>query len=223
MESRDRETMAGKWRSLSYPLILLLLGALRFVNLGFVDMQAWDEGLYAVRAISILKFGGWIDQSAHAIGGLYSALHPPLYIWLEALSLKIFGITEFAVRFPSALLAAGTLLIIFAIGKNLADRETGFIAALLYGINPFVDFYARQGQFDSALVFFLTLAVYLIIIAEKKSSNRFAFFSGLAVGCALMTKLFVGFGIPLAYGIWWAFRKDRISGGHAKKMLLMLV
>jgi 4-amino-4-deoxy-L-arabinose transferase-like glycosyltransferase len=175
---------------------------MRFLNLGFLDLQAWDEALYAVRSESILRFGGWLDQTRYAIDGLYSSLHPPLYVWLTTVSFGAFGVSEFAARFFSALFGALTLFVIYRIGKHIGDARLGFFAALLYGLNPFVTFYTRQGQFDATLVFFLSLSILMLLRAEKEGSFKLALLAGIAVGAALMTKLYVGLGIPLVYGFW---------------------
>jgi flagellar biosynthesis protein FliQ len=184
---------------------LLMVGLLRFVNLGFLDLQAWDEALYAVRAEGILLFGGILDQTPFSIGGLYSSLHPPLYVWLTSVSFLMFGVTEFAARFFSAFLGGLTLIAIYRIGKELQDGRVGFVAAMLFGLNPLVTFFARQGQFDTTLVFLLTLSVLFYLRVETLRSTRSAVYAGLAVGAALMTKLFVGFGLPLTFFLWKAF------------------
>lgn len=188
-----------------YLAILLGVGLLRLINLGFLDLQAWDEALYAVRAEGILHFGGFIDQTSFSIGGLYSSLHPPLYVWLTSLSFVIFGVTEFAARLTSAVFGALTLFVVFQIGKELKDASVGFLAALLFGLNPFVTFLARQGQFDATMVFFLSLAFLWYLRSDSDSRAISALYAGLAVGAALMTKLFVGFGIPLTFLLWKVF------------------
>jgi 4-amino-4-deoxy-L-arabinose transferase-like glycosyltransferase len=185
-----------------YIAAIVGVALMRFLNLGFLDLQAWDEALYAVRAEGILRFGGWIDQTRFAIDGLYSSLHPPFYVWLTTVSFGAFGVSEFAARFFSAFFGGLTLFVLYRIGKHLADARLGFFAALLFGLNPFVTFFARQGQFDATLVFFLSLAVLLILRAEKEGSSKLSLLAGLAVGAALMTKLYVGLGIPLAYAFW---------------------
>ncbi len=198
-----------------YLATLLAVGLMRFINLGFLDLQAWDEALYAVRSEGILLFGGWLDQTQYSIGGLYSALHPPVYVWLTTLSFNLFGVTEFAVRFFSALFGASTLFVIYRIGKELQSKETGFLAALLYGLNPFVTFLARQGQFDTTLVFFISLSAYYFLKLESEHKVSYSLFAGAAVGAALMTKLFVGLGIPLAFVLWQALRPEpRLSGAR---------
>lgn len=206
-----------------YLSVIAIVGLLRFVNLGFLDLQAWDEALYAVRAEGILRFGNWFDQSSFAIDGFYSALHPPFYVWLTAVSFGLFGVTEFAARFFSAVAAALTLPIIFHIGKRIANRQTGFLAALLFGLNPFITFFARQGQFDSALVFFLALAMFWLIKTQDGSSLRYGFLAGLAVGGALMTKLYVGLGIPLAYVFWIFLTKPTNKSPHWKILGAMVM
>jgi len=185
--------------------VLGAVGLLRFINLGFLDLQAWDEALYAVRAEGILVFGGILDQTPFSIGGLYSSLHPPLYVWLTSISFFVFGVTEFAARFFSALLGGLTLIAIYRIGKELQDEKVGFVSAMLFGLNPFVTFLARQGQFDTTLVFLLTLSLFFYLRMETSGSRRFAVYAGLAVGAALMTKLFVGFGLPLTFFLWKVF------------------
>jgi len=187
-----------------YALALFGVALSRFLNLGFLDLQAWDEALYAVRSVGILQFGGIFDQTSFSIGGLYSSLHPPLYVWLTSVSFLVFGVTEFAARFFSAVFGGLTLMVIYKIGKEIHSSKVGFIAAMLFGLNPFVSFYARQGQFDTTLVFFLSLSVLYLLRYESRGKLSFALVGGLAIGAALMTKLFVGCGILLAYFFWKA-------------------
>ena len=208
------ELFSERRREQIYLAVLCAVGAMRFINLGFLDLQAWDEALYAVRAEGILLFGGLLDQTPFSIGGLYSALHPPLFVWLSSLSFLVFGVTEFAARFFSALLGAATILAVYRIGKDLESSKVGFAAAMLFGLNPFVAFYARQGQFDTTLVFLLTLSILFYLRMEIMRKKRYAVFAGLCIGAALMTKLFVGFGIPLTFFLWKAFSandEERLS------------
>jgi hypothetical protein len=201
--------MNGNKHLYIFLLVLFLTAGLRFINLGFQDLQAWDEGLYAIRAESITRYNVWLDQSTYSVGGQYALVHPPLYVWLTASAYNLFGINEFTTRLFSAILGGMTLFVIFAIGRHLADARTGFIAALLFGLNPFVTFFARQGQFDTALVFFLSVAAYFIIGNIRENSMSKAILAGAAVGLALMTKMFVGLGIPLSYLVWILFfRRD---------------
>lgn len=206
-----------------YRAALLATGLLRFVNLGFKDLQAWDEALYAMRAEGILRFGGWLDQTSFAVDGLYSSLHPPLYVWLTTIAFHLFGVNEFSARFFSALLGGLTLFVIYGIGKKILNRHVGFLAAVLFGLHPFTTFFARQGQFDTALVFSLSLAVYFLINNEYQPSSRNVILAGLSTGAALMTKLYVGMGIPVAYAVWILSSSSGFKSKQWKTLGLLLL
>ncbi len=221
--SRLFETFDSISTERRYLIGLGLVGALRFVNLGFRDLQAWDESLYAMRSLAVIRYGAWLDQTAFAVDGLYSSLHPPLYIWLTSATLLAIGQSEFTFRLWSALFGVATILLIFLIGKRIADDRTGFFAALLFGLNPFVSFFARQGQFDSALTFFLTLSVLLVLIAIQERRSKLFIYAGIAVGAALMSKLFVALGIPLAYVLWGIGTKQARSAQFRRSLLLLLL
>ncbi|MFH0989799.1 MAG: glycosyltransferase family 39 protein [bacterium] len=206
-----------------YGGVIAAIGLLRFINLGFLDLQAWDEALYTVRAQGILHYGTWLDQTSTSIGGLYSALHPPFYVWLTTVSLFLFGENEFAARFVSALCSGLTLPIVYTIGKRLANREVGLFAALFFGLNPFVNFYARQGQFDSTLVFLLALSVLLLIQALEENSYRLSILTGVVIGLGLLTKLFVAFGIPLVFSLWIAFNREIDESKYWRHFIVLLI
>ncbi|MFQ5797798.1 MAG: ArnT family glycosyltransferase [Bacteroidota bacterium] len=172
--------------------IVIVVALLRFVNLGYLDLQPYDESTYAIRAQTVLKFGDWLDQTPHGIDGAYSSSHPPLYVWLTALAYKVFGVNEFSARFFSAVFGACTIVLVYFFGTRLFSHTTGFIAALFLGLNPFYTFWTRQGQFDVALVFFLTLGAYLYLLSlDSTKPWRYFLAAGAAIGLGLMTKLFV--------------------------------
>ncbi|MGB9774074.1 MAG: ArnT family glycosyltransferase [Bacteroidota bacterium] len=188
-----------RWQDVWIVALLFFIAAVRFVNLGYADLQPWDESLYAIRAETIIRFGDWVDQSAHSIGGLYSAVHPPLYVWLTALAYRLFGINEFSARVVSALAGAFLVLVIYLFARDLYGKRAGVIAAALMGLQPMMLFWSRQGQFDMLLVLLMTLSVYLLAKCLVRSSAVVTIASGIALGFALLTKLFVALIIPVSW------------------------
>jgi len=187
-----------RWQNVGIVALLFFIAAVRFVNLGYADLQPWDESLYAIRAETIIRFGDWIDQSAHSIGGLYSAVHPPLYVWLTAVAYRFLGISEFSARVVSALAGAFLVLIIYLFARYLYGKRAGVVAAALLGFQPMTLFWSRQGQFDMLLVLLMTLSVYLLAKSLERSSTLLTVASGVALGFALLTKLFVALIIPVS-------------------------
>jgi uncharacterized protein (TIGR03663 family) len=168
--------------------ILLLICALRFVNLGFGEIQEWDEALYAVRAKSIVHFDDWLDQTNHAVGGLYSASHPPLFIWLTAITYKVFGINNYTTRLWSAILGSGLIFLVYLIARLFLNRTVALLAAVLLGTIPIFTFYSRQGQLDVPFLFFFTASVYFWILFLERNGPNWLLLSGVAFGLSLASK-----------------------------------
>jgi len=181
----------------------------RFYNLGFKELQMWDESLYAVRAKSIYYFNNWIDQTNHAVGGLYSSSHPPLFIWLTAILYKIFGINEFTTRFFSALFASLTILITFMFIKKFFDLQQNnssflkpsILSIPMLGSIYLFNFYSRQAQLDIPYIFFVSLSIYFYLYSLN-NRKIFLILSGVFFGLALMTKIIVGFFAPISIGLF---------------------
>src|SRR5688572_8140979 len=77
-----------------------------------IPIRQWDESRLAVNAAEMLDNGNWIVTYFGGNPDLWNT-KPPLQIWLIALSIKLFGYTEFAVRFPTTLAVLATFGVIF--------------------------------------------------------------------------------------------------------------
>ncbi len=178
-------------------ILLSLIGLLHFVRLDFGEVQQWDEALYAMRAKSIVYFNDWIDQTPHAVGGFYSSAHPPLFIWLIALTYKLFGISTMTTRLWSAIFGTGIIFLIYFIGREVYDRRVGLIAGVLLGTNPLFSFYSRQGQPDVTYIFFISLSFYFYLRYFNSKRLSLLVLSGCTLGLSLMSKSLVGLFGPI--------------------------
>ncbi len=161
----------------------------------------WDESLYGVRAKAIYYFNEWIDQTNYAVGGLYSSAHPPLFIWLTAISYKIFGVSEFATRFFSALFGSLTVILTYLITRNFFDIRSSLLAIPFIGSIYLFNFYSRQAQLDIPYIFFITLS-FCFYLEFLKGKKFYLYLSSIAFGLSLMTKIVVGFFVPITLAIF---------------------
>jgi 4-amino-4-deoxy-L-arabinose transferase-like glycosyltransferase len=118
---------------------------------------------------------------------------PPLFFWMQALSMHIFGINEFAARFPNALLGSIVLPVIFLIGKKIKDNLFGFIWAMLYGCSILPHLYFKSGIIDPWFNFFIFIsiyAIYQIIEFKQKNKNYYSWILvvSIAAGLSILTK-----------------------------------
>jgi len=119
----------------------------------------------------LLVRGIWVDEAisihqAHmSLAGMLQNLratdnHPPLYFLILWGTVRLIGSGELAVHIPTII--AGTLLIpaIYITGRELFDRRTGVVAALLTTIAPLLIWYAQEARPYAFFMLFATLAVW---------------------------------------------------------------
>ena len=107
-------------------LISILAFSVIFNNLGTSTFFDWDESHYGEVALEILKTGDWIMLKYAE----QPDSKPPLGAWLIAISFKIFGINEFALRFWSAFLGAETVVLVYFFGSEIKNECTGIFSAI---------------------------------------------------------------------------------------------
>ncbi len=150
------------------------LGALlRFYQLGRNPPSLyWDEVSLGFNAYSILttgrdEHGEWFPLTRFIAFGDYK---PPGYIYTTVPSIALFGLTEFAVRFPSAFFGTLAIIVTYFLTKLLLEKSTknniswiGVVSSLLLAISPW-HIQLSRGAFEGNLaMFFNLLGVYLFI------------------------------------------------------------
>ena len=83
---------------------------------------------------------------------------PPLTYWAQTVSYRVFGENDFAARFPSAIAAALTALVIFVWGMRLDGEKLGWWAAIIFTLSLQTFVHAKAAVADMWLVLFVTLA-----------------------------------------------------------------
>lgn len=172
-------------KNITLLFIILLAAFLRLYKLGQIPPSLyWDEASLGYNAFSVLKTGfdehqKFLPVTNFAAFGDYK---PPLYIYATVPSIAAFGLTEFAIRFPSALFGTLTVLLTYLLTKKLfLKKNRAFTigrwqldvpttAALLLAISPWHLQFSR-GAFEASLgLFFSTLGIYLFF---KFEDNKF--------------------------------------------------
>lgn len=175
-------------------LIALLAGLFFIPFLGGVHLFDWDEINFAESAREMIITGDYLTVQ---INYLPFWEKPPLFIWMQVLSMKIYGINEFAARFPNAICGIVTLLVLFNMGKKLrGDNLFGIIWVLAYAgaVLPF--FYFKSGIIDPWFNLFIFLGIYFLMLyasPDDKRNYRNIILSALFAGLAVLTKGPVGF------------------------------
>lgn len=113
---------------------------------------------------------------------------PPLIGWLMALVRVTFGYSWEAVRLTSAVLAAGTLTMIFLLGRSLFDARSGFIAALLMMLTPAFSALSNALINDAPLMLCWSAALVLYWKALQKPSAARWLSLSMVIGTGVLAK-----------------------------------
>lgn len=148
--------------------LLLLAGTvLFFTNLGATRLWDDDEAIFSQAAWEMLDRGDYIVPRFN--DKLFPD-KPILMYWLIIGAYKVFGATEFAARFWSAIFGLGTVLLTYRLGCLLYSARVGVWAGLILASSLNFGIVARAATPDSLLIFFSTLALSLFV--EGLARNR---------------------------------------------------
>lgn len=169
-------------------IVFMLAVTLMMSKLGGSGLATYDDAFYAQKAKEILNTGDWTTM--HYDGDPHFE-NPPFFIWLIAGSYKVFGINEYAAKFPSALMGVMTVLLIYFFGRYLFNEWIGFFSALVLSTTNIFTRYAGRAMMDVTLSFFVASALFALILSIRKD-HRYFLLWGLCIGISVLIKSVLG-------------------------------
>jgi 4-amino-4-deoxy-L-arabinose transferase-like glycosyltransferase len=177
--------------------ILATIFAIAFFQfLGRFPLVETDEARYMEIPREMIERGDFITPTLNYVKYFEK---PPLHYWVNALSMMIFGETEFAARFFGALWGILGILLVYYIGRRLNGRREGILSALILGTAIGIIVQSRINITDTTLTICMTacLGFFLLAIQENEQKkgryyHLFYVFSALAV----LAKGLIGIVLP---------------------------
>lgn len=173
----------------AYAFIFIAAGLLYIPFIGNMPLFDWDEVNFAECAREMLASNNYSEVQLY--------FHPfwekpPLFIWLQAISMNVFGVNEFAARFPNALCGVITLMVLYKTGKELNNRKFALTWVFVYASTLLPHVFFKSGIIDPWFNLFIYVAVYYLIQHTNNPVGKFgyktAIISGFFLGLALLTK-----------------------------------
>jgi 4-amino-4-deoxy-L-arabinose transferase-like glycosyltransferase len=193
-----------------YPWLILVSAIIFFIPfLGAVHLFDWDEINFAESAREMIVTGNFsrVQIDFHPFWE-----KPPLFFWMQVLSMKVFGISEFAARLPNAIIGIATLMLFYFLGKKLYDEKFGLIWSLAYMGSFLPHLYFKSGIIDPFFNFFIFLGVAFLAFSISHTGEskgfKYALFAGISIGLATLTKGPVGLLVSgLSVIVYWITMK----------------
>jgi 4-amino-4-deoxy-L-arabinose transferase-like glycosyltransferase len=195
-------------------LLVAAVAALLFIPfLGRVHLFDWDEINFAECAREMIVTG---DYSAVTINYQPFWEKPPLFIWMQAASMKALGVSELAARLPNAICGIITLLVLFRIGRQLYDRRFAWLWVLCYAGSFLPHFYFKSGIIDPWFNLFIFCGIYFFILfsnndnatPDNRQNRLLLIYSALFIGLGIMTKGPVALLVfCLCFAVYWLLKR----------------
>jgi len=172
-----------RWHFVLFAAVVVYLTI--FYNLGRMAFIGADEPRYARVAEEMTISGDYVTPTLNQRPWLEK---PPLLYWMEALSFRVFGVSEWSARLPVALSACVTLLFAAFFVSRTSSPAASFAAVLVLATSPLFFVYGRAASTDMPLVACLTGALVFGYESVRARSSSWALASGVCLGLAALAK-----------------------------------
>lgn len=213
-------------------LLISLLAIIFFIPfLGGVHLFDWDEINFAEIAREMVVSGDFLRPQ---MDFSYFTEKPPMFMWFQAFSMKVFGVGEFAGRFPNAIAGLVTLLLLYHFGKRINNHRFGLIWVAAYFGSILPHLYFRSGIIDPWFNLFIFLGIYHLILFHWKKDKKkgiellrskwfYLILAAVFTGLGILVKGPVALLITLiTLGVYWLYAKLRFYINVAELAVYLL-
>lgn len=168
---------------MKYLLVLICIFFIftRFYKIAEIPPSVyWDEASIGYNAYSIAEtgkdeWGEFLPIHFRAFG----EFKLPVFIYVTAVSVKLFGLNEFSVRLPAVLFSLGVIILTYFLTKRLWGSEAiGLLSSFFVSVSPWFFIFSRTGYEATAGLMFYLLAIYLFL--QNNLNPWYIFFSILS-------------------------------------------
>ena len=201
-------------------IIVLFVFLACIPSIGLSALFDWDEVNFAECAREMIVSKDYFNVTIN-----FQAFweKPPLFIWMQALSMLVFGINEFAARFPNVIAAVFTLLALYRFGKEFFGEKFGIAWSALYACSILPFMYFNSGIIDPWFNFFIFSGIIQFYKGSHQQTSRNFILSGVFIGLAILTKgpvalLLIGG----AFAVYFLFNRFKDFPSFGKIVLFLL-
>jgi 4-amino-4-deoxy-L-arabinose transferase-like glycosyltransferase len=174
---------AYQWAALA--LITLVAAVLRLLYIGKVSPDPFYDA--AVRSMTLSWHNFFFG--AFEPGGSVSIDKPPVDLWLQVASVKLFGFTSTTLKLPEVFAGIASVPLLFAVVWRIWSAPAGLVAALALAVLPVDVITSRSDTMDCVMMALIVLALLLLVRAAETGRNRWLFGSAAVLGVAFDVKL----------------------------------
>jgi len=175
--------------------------------------QAWDESTHLMQSLSYYYV--LTHPTLDMIGKLIQVdtYYPPFYHFSTSILYLFFGTSDITARMINTVYLGILVFSVYGIGKQLFNKDTGLISALLVMLYPQLFSIQRGYLIELALVATVTLTIYLLLLTNNFRNFKYSIAFGAALAVSMLTKWTAIFFIigPIAVVIYQGFISTKLN------------
>ncbi len=199
---------------------LLVLAAV--LNLWSLSRNGWANDYYSAAVRSMAS--SWHNFLFASLdpSGVMTVDKPPLALWVQALSVRVFGYHSLSILVPQALMGVASVALLYDLVRRRFGRVGGFVAGLALALTPMTVAISRHNNPDALLVLCCVAALWCLVRALEDGGTRWLVAAGVLVGLGFETKMGVALTVVPGMALAWLWVTPAGRGRlHALRQLLV--
>ena len=191
-----------RWEWVAFAGLLVFTGVVYLVNL---SSSGWANAFYSAAVQAGSQNWESFFYGASDAANSITVDKPPASLWLMVASVKLFGLTPFAILLPEALMGVATVAVLYFIVRRHFPAWTALLAGFALAITPVAALMFRYNNPDALLVLLLTLSIWFTLRGIESGRIRWVILAGTMIGLGFLTKQLQAFLIlPVLAGAYFA-------------------
>lgn len=216
-----RSRVFARVRELSWPrpelAALLVLAAV--LDLWALDRNGFANEYYSAAVRSMSSSWHAFLFGSYDATGVMTVDKPPLALWVQALSARVFGFGSWSMLVPQAVMGVATVGLTYDLVRRRFGRAAGAAAGLVLALTPITVAISRHNNPDALLVLLCTAALWFLVRGLEDGRMRWIVLSGIAVGLGFEAKMGVALMVVPGIAAAWLWVAPRGRAAAARALL----
>jgi 4-amino-4-deoxy-L-arabinose transferase-like glycosyltransferase len=176
-----------------------------FLRLYALARNGFGNEYYSAGVFSMTRSLHNFFFNAFDPAGVLALDKPPLALWLQVASVRLFGFAPLSVLVPQGIEGMVSVALVWHLTRRRFGPVPGLVAALLMAITPISVAVDRSSNTDSCLVMVLLLAAWALLAAAERGRWRLLLLAMALIGVAFNVKMMAAFVVLPAFALTWWF------------------
>jgi 4-amino-4-deoxy-L-arabinose transferase-like glycosyltransferase len=198
----------------------VLLALASVLDVVALDRNGFANTYYSAAVRSMTQSWHAFVYGSFDAAGVMTVDKPPLSLWVQAISARLFGFSSWSLLLPQALMGVATVALVYDLVRRRFGRAAGFAAGLVLALTPITVAMSRHNNPDALLVLCITAATWALVRGLEDGRTRWVVLSGVCIGLGFEAKMAAALIVVPALAAAWLWVAPRGRGAAVRQLLL---